>query len=101
MIQVNALIPSLLAGNSVLLKPSPQTPLCSERILASLLAAGLPKDVCQVRSSSSSILSAGAYVWSLYRFFILRRRKWTLSSRTRSSRSSRSPDLSPTASESR
>ncbi|KAL8286751.1 hypothetical protein RQP46_004279 [Phenoliferia psychrophenolica] len=48
LIQVNALIPALLAGNTVLLKPSPQTPLCSERILAHLLAAGLPKDVCQV-----------------------------------------------------
>lgn len=49
LIQVNALVPALLAGNTVLLKPSPQTPLCSERILAHLLAAGLPKDVCQVR----------------------------------------------------
>lgn len=48
LIQVNALIPALLAGNTVLLKPSPQTPLCSERILASLLASGLPENVCQV-----------------------------------------------------
>ncbi|KAK4058151.1 hypothetical protein OIO90_000890 [Microbotryomycetes sp. JL221] len=48
MIQVNALIPALLAGNSVILKPSPQTPVVAERILESLLEAGLPKDVCQV-----------------------------------------------------
>lgn len=48
LVQVNALIPALLAGNTVLLKPSPQTPLCGERILASLLAAGLPQNVCEV-----------------------------------------------------
>lgn len=48
LIQVNALIPSLLAGNTVLLKPSPQTPLCSERIASALTEAGLPKGVCQV-----------------------------------------------------
>ncbi|WVF65613.1 hypothetical protein IAT40_000343 [Kwoniella sp. CBS 6097] len=28
--QVNAVLPAILAGNSVLLKPSPQTPLCGE-----------------------------------------------------------------------
>ncbi|KAK4704868.1 hypothetical protein P7C70_g1336, partial [Phenoliferia sp. Uapishka_3] len=54
LIQVNALVPALLAGNTVLLKPSPQTPLCSERILAHLLAAGLPKDVCQVLHLSAA-----------------------------------------------
>ncbi|KAM0793052.1 hypothetical protein ACM66B_000539 [Microbotryomycetes sp. NB124-2] len=48
MIQVNALIPALLSGNSVILKPSPQTPLVAERILESLTAAGLPKNVCQI-----------------------------------------------------
>lgn len=51
MIQVNALIPALIAGNSVLLKPSPQTPLTSERILESLKAVGLPDNVCQVSTS--------------------------------------------------
>lgn len=49
MIQVNALIPSLVAGNAVLLKPSPQTPLVAERIQESFEAAGLPKDLLQVR----------------------------------------------------
>ncbi|GAA5853493.1 hypothetical protein JCM8547_002477 [Rhodosporidiobolus lusitaniae] len=47
MIQVNALIPALLAGNSVLLKPSPQTPLVAERIQESFEAAGLPKGLVQ------------------------------------------------------
>ncbi|KAM0756378.1 succinate semialdehyde dehydrogenase [Meredithblackwellia eburnea MCA 4105] len=48
LITVNALIPALLAGNSVILKPSPQTPLTGERIQEHLTAAGLPKDVLQV-----------------------------------------------------
>ncbi|GAA5922223.1 aldehyde dehydrogenase family protein [Sporobolomyces koalae] len=47
MIQVNALIPALVAGNSVILKPSPQTPLVAERIQESFEAAGLPKDLIQ------------------------------------------------------
>ncbi|SGY29763.1 BQ5605_C002g01082 [Microbotryum silenes-dioicae] len=47
MIQVNALIPSLLAGNSVILKPSPQTPLTSERVVEAFTAAGLPSDLLQ------------------------------------------------------
>ncbi|BGP21896.1 hypothetical protein JCM10295v2_000773 [Rhodotorula toruloides] len=47
MIQVNALIPALVAGNSVILKPSPQTPLVAERIQESFEAAGLPKDLLQ------------------------------------------------------
>ncbi|GAA6043155.1 hypothetical protein JCM8097_004345 [Rhodosporidiobolus ruineniae] len=47
MIQVNALVPALLAGNSVLLKPSPQTPLVAERIQESFEADGLPKGLIQ------------------------------------------------------
>ncbi|GAA6059070.1 hypothetical protein JCM10212_002041 [Sporobolomyces blumeae] len=47
MIQCNALIPALLAGNSVLLKPSPQTPLVAERIQESFEAVGLPKNLIQ------------------------------------------------------
>ncbi|GAA5979929.1 hypothetical protein JCM10908_001468 [Rhodotorula pacifica] len=47
MIQVNALIPALVAGNSVLLKPSPQTPLVAERIQESFEAAGLPRGLIQ------------------------------------------------------
>ncbi|KPM38031.1 hypothetical protein AK830_g8531 [Neonectria ditissima] len=48
LIIVNALIPALLAGNSVVLKPSPQTPLVGDRIAEIFLEAGLPKHVLQV-----------------------------------------------------
>lgn len=48
MIQVNALIPALLAGNAVILKPSPQTPLTSEVLAQLLTSSGLPQDVVQV-----------------------------------------------------
>lgn len=51
MIQVNALIPALVAGNSVLLKPSPQTPLVAERIQESFEAAGIPRGLIQVRDA--------------------------------------------------
>ncbi|KAI9836647.1 MAG: hypothetical protein M1819_001281 [Sarea resinae] len=47
LILVNSLIPALLAGNSVILKPSPQTPTIAEQIHKILLQAGLPQDVCQ------------------------------------------------------
>ena len=42
---VNAIIPALLAGNSVLLKHSDQTPLCAERYPALGAEAGLPRGV--------------------------------------------------------
>ncbi|PLW55204.1 hypothetical protein PCANC_03232 [Puccinia coronata f. sp. avenae] len=45
LILVNALIPALLAGNSVILKPSPQTPTIAEHFQSILLEAGLPADV--------------------------------------------------------
>jgi len=45
---VNTVIPALLAGNAVVLKHSPQTPLCGERIQEALLEAGLPEGVFQV-----------------------------------------------------
>ncbi|EGG05721.1 uncharacterized protein MELLADRAFT_43776 [Melampsora larici-populina 98AG31] len=45
LILVNALIPAILAGNSVILKASPQTPTISEHIQAVFLEAGLPPDV--------------------------------------------------------
>ncbi len=44
---VNAAIPALLAGNSVVLKHSPHTPLCAERLDQALTEAGLPKGVFQ------------------------------------------------------
>lgn len=47
LILVNSLIPALLAGNAVILKPSPQTPTIVEHISDIFLEAGLPKDVIQ------------------------------------------------------
>lgn len=44
---VNAIVPALLAGNTVLLKPSHQTPLTAERYQAAFRAAGLPAGVFQ------------------------------------------------------
>lgn len=48
MIIVNSLIPALLAGNTVVLKPSPQTPLVGESIREIFAEAGLPENVLQV-----------------------------------------------------
>ncbi|KAJ5163816.1 Aldehyde/histidinol dehydrogenase [Penicillium coprophilum] len=45
---VNALVPALLAGNSVILRPSPQTPLFGNRLLEVFTEAGLPPQVLQV-----------------------------------------------------
>lgn len=44
---VNAIVPALLAGNVVVLKHSPQTPLAAERIAAAFEEAGLPAGVFQ------------------------------------------------------
>jgi acyl-CoA reductase-like NAD-dependent aldehyde dehydrogenase len=45
---VNILLPAILAGNSVIIKPSPQTPLPAERIASTLLDSGPPQGVVQV-----------------------------------------------------
>src|SRR2546423_14785846 len=44
---VNAIVPALLAGNSVLLKMAQQTPLVAERYAEAFKAAGLPQSVFQ------------------------------------------------------
>jgi acyl-CoA reductase-like NAD-dependent aldehyde dehydrogenase len=44
---VNAIVPALLAGNSVILKIAPQTPLVAERYTEAFKAAGLPEGVFQ------------------------------------------------------
>jgi len=44
---VNAIVPALLAGNSVLLKMAQQTPLVAERYAEAFAAAGLPPGVFQ------------------------------------------------------
>lgn len=46
-----------MAGNSVLLKPSPQTPLTAERFALALTRAGVPEDVIQVVHLSPSLTS--------------------------------------------
>jgi acyl-CoA reductase-like NAD-dependent aldehyde dehydrogenase len=45
---VNAVVPALMAGNTVILKPSAQTPLAGERIVEALSGAGLPVGLLQL-----------------------------------------------------
>lgn len=45
---INSILPAIVAGNAVLLKPSPQTPLTAERLSLALHRAGLPENVLQV-----------------------------------------------------
>lgn len=44
---VNSVVPAILAGNSVVLKHSAQTPLCAERYAQAFEEAGLPEGVFQ------------------------------------------------------
>lgn len=44
---VNSIIPAIMAGNTVILKHSNQTPLCAERFAEAFQAAGLPDGVFQ------------------------------------------------------
>ncbi|KAL2258421.1 hypothetical protein VTK26DRAFT_8272 [Humicola hyalothermophila] len=53
LILVNALIPALLCGNSVILKPSPQTPTVVEQVTKAFAEAGLPNGVIQYFHSGS------------------------------------------------
>ncbi|TFK86010.1 succinate semialdehyde dehydrogenase [Polyporus arcularius HHB13444] len=48
LVMVNSVLPALIAGNAVVLKPSPQTPLAAERFALAFHNAGVPKDVLQV-----------------------------------------------------
>ena len=47
LILVNSLIPALLAGNAVILKPSPQTPTIAEHVQQIFTEAGLPEKMLQ------------------------------------------------------
>ena len=49
---VNAIVPALVAGNTVVLKHSDQTPLCAERLAEAAQAAGLPAGVFQILHAS-------------------------------------------------
>ncbi|KAI0402763.1 aldehyde dehydrogenase [Xylaria palmicola] len=53
LILVNSLIPALLAGNTVILKPSPQTPTIAEQVTKVFAEAGLPAGVLQYFHSGS------------------------------------------------
>jgi acyl-CoA reductase-like NAD-dependent aldehyde dehydrogenase len=52
---INSLVPALLAGNSVILKPSPQTPTSAEQIQQIFKEAGLPDGVLQIFHSGSIV----------------------------------------------
>jgi len=56
LILVNSLIPALLAGNAVILKPSPQTPTIVEHISSIFAEAGLPENVIQYFHCGSPII---------------------------------------------
>ncbi len=44
---VNSIVPSLLSGNTVILKHSSQTPLCAEQLFDAATKASLPKNIFQ------------------------------------------------------
>ncbi|KAG6831451.1 hypothetical protein H0H92_010360 [Tricholoma furcatifolium] len=52
---INSVLPALIAGNAVLLKPSPQTPVTAERIVSALVRAGVPPSVVQVTHLSTEL----------------------------------------------
>ncbi len=58
---VNSVVPSLLAGNTVILKHSSQTPLCAEQLFKAAKLSGLPEGVFQFlhldHQSTSKIIS--------------------------------------------
>jgi acyl-CoA reductase-like NAD-dependent aldehyde dehydrogenase len=51
---INVIIPAIMAGNSVILKHSAQTPLCAEQLYRAFKAADLPKGVFQYLHLSHS-----------------------------------------------
>ena len=58
---VNSIVPSLLSGNTVILKHSSQTPLCAEQLFKAAMLSGLPEGVFQFlhldHESTSKIIS--------------------------------------------
>ncbi|KAI3330891.1 aldehyde dehydrogenase [Ustulina deusta] len=56
LILVNSLIPALLAGNTVILKPSPQTPTIAEHVANAFSEAGLPAGVLQYFHCGSPLI---------------------------------------------
>jgi len=58
---VNSIVPSLLSGNTVILKHSSQTPLCAEQLFDAATKASMPKHIFQFlhldHSSTSKVIS--------------------------------------------
>jgi hypothetical protein len=50
-------LPALIAGNAVVFKPSPQTPLTAERFALALTRAGVPATAIQVIHMSPALVS--------------------------------------------
>lgn len=48
LITISTIVPALLAGNAVLLRPSPQTPLVGERLRSFFTQAGVPEALFQL-----------------------------------------------------
>ena len=57
LVSVNSVLPGIIAGNAIIFKPSPQTPLAAERFALALTRAGVPEDVIQVVHLSASLTS--------------------------------------------
>ena len=57
---VNSIVPSLLAGNCIILKHSSQTPLCAEQLHKVAMSSGIPKTVLYGLSTSRLISSASS-----------------------------------------
>ncbi|KAH9846020.1 NAD-aldehyde dehydrogenase [Lenzites betulinus] len=58
LVMINSVLPALVAGNSVIIKPSPQTPLAAERFASAFHKAGVPRDVLQVIHLGPELTSA-------------------------------------------
>lgn len=58
LIAVNSVIPAIMAGNTVVLKHSAQTPLCAERFAEAFDAAGLPDGVFQILHMNHTVTDA-------------------------------------------
>ncbi|KAJ8073530.1 hypothetical protein PM082_011806 [Marasmius tenuissimus] len=57
LVSINSVLPAIIAGNAVIFKPSPQTPLTAERFATALVSAGVPQDIIQVVHMSPSLTS--------------------------------------------
>ncbi|KAI0764146.1 NAD-aldehyde dehydrogenase [Trametes elegans] len=58
LVMINSVLPALIAGNAVIIKPSPQTPLAAERLASAFHKAGVPRDLLQVIHLSPELTSA-------------------------------------------